>query len=132
MKSSPDTQPSHFPPGTVLRPKAVGAHAFVIIGLTLDQRHVLATAWTSLDDECPDDECILGPGDHEEIDRPSALALSRARLWDAGKLKQAVEAGLFYITKALAIGTMERILPAVRRSRNLRREWKALLPPDPP
>lgn len=131
MKSSPDPEPQLFPPGTVLRPKAVGAHAFVVLGNSPDQLQILTAAWTSLDEECPDDECQLGPDDHAEISHRSALALSRARLWDAGKLRQAIAADLIQIRAPLGLGSLKRILLDALQSRNLRREWKTLLPLNP-
>lgn len=131
MKSSPDPEPQLFPPGTVLRPKAVSAHAFVVLGNSPDQLQILTAAWTSLDDECPDDECLLGPDDQAEISHPSALALSRARLWDAAKLRQAIVADLIQLRAPLGPGPLKRILLDALQSRNLRREWKTLLPLNP-
>lgn len=128
MKSSVDVEPPLFPPGTVLRPKTLGAHAFVILGRTSDERQVLAAAWTSLDEECPDDDCLLDSSDHPEISHPSALALSRARLWEVEKLLQAVESGLIKVTVSLGSDGLKRIVSDARKSRNLRREWKTLLP----
>ena len=115
-------------PGTVLRPAALGAHAFVVLGVAASHPKTLVVAWTTLDEECPDDECVLHPGDHSEITHPSALALSRARLWESGKLRQAVAAGLFRVAEPLRPEVFQRLVENAAKSVNLRREWKILLP----
>ena len=115
-------------PGTVLRPAAIGAHAFVVLGVAASAPQTLVVAWTTLDEECPDDECVLQPGDHVEIIRPSALALSRARLWESAKLRQAVAAGLFRVAEPLSHGVFQKLVQNAAKSVNLRREWKNLLP----
>lgn len=115
-------------PGTVLRPAALGAHVFVVLGVAASDPKTLVVAWTTLDEECPDDECVLRPGDHSEITHPSALALSRARVWDSAKLRQAVAAGLFRIAEPLRPGVFQRLVENAAKSANLRREWKVLLP----
>ncbi len=130
MKCSPEMEGFDFRPGMVLRPLAIGAHAFVVLAVAPKSHQVLVVAWTSLDDECPDDECLLLPEDHPEISRSSALAFSRARLWDANKLKEALATGLFRKAEPFDGAVWQRVISAARQAANLRREWKKLLPAD--
>jgi len=64
--------------------------------LTEPKKHdssVLCVNFTTLDDECPDDECQILPSEYKWIENnhPTVIAFSRARIWDAEKIKSCLE-----------------------------------------
>lgn len=114
--------------GQVFRPRAIQAHVHLIISKPSVLGPVLVTNWTTLDEDCTDDACILNPGDHPAISHPSAIAYSRARLWQAQKIIMAIENGLLIELEPLAPAVLRRVIDGGGQSPELRPEWKAMLP----
>ena len=127
-KCWPDVNLPPLQPGVVLRPLAEGAHAFVVLSHPAADGRLLVAAWTTLDEQCPDDECLLQPSDHPEISHASALAFSRARLWEAAKIQQSMTAGAVRLAAPLSPTVLKRVIASAHAARALRREWKSLLP----
>ena len=92
---------------------------------------VLLANLTTLDDECPDDECILDETHYAWIkpNHPTAVAFSRFRIWNADRLSAAI--GLKLVTaahpKALPVSTISKIVAAARVSRELSGKAKRML-----
>lgn len=117
-------------PGTVFRPRAVGSHTHIVVTAVTPQGKVLTVNWTTLDDECVDDACILGCGDHPAITHPSTVAYSRRELRDAAKLRLAFAAGLLELLPPLPPAVLNRVLSGARHSPELGADFKSLLPPE--
>ncbi len=116
-------------PGDVFRPRALGSHVHIVVSAVTAQGKVLTVNWTSLDKECLDDACVLQPGDHPHIRHASAVAYSRRELRDAGKLRQAIAAGLLEVLPRLSPEVFQRVVAGAHRSKELGRDFKSLLPP---
>ena len=84
--------------------------------------------WTTLDEECVDDECRLQPGDHPLVCHESSMAYSRAHLWREERILFALENGALEAFEPLSDAVLKRVVDAARASRELRAEWKAVLP----
>ena len=115
--------------GQVFRPKAIQAHVHLILSSpSTPSSAVLVVNWTTLDEDCIDDACVLYPGDHSVIRHPSAIAYSRARLWQAEKIMIAVKNGLLDELESLTPAVLKRVVEGGIVSPELRPEWKAILP----
>ena len=93
---------------------------------------LLCVNLTTLDDECPDDECILHKADYEWIEdgHPTAVAFSRARLWEEGKFLEAIRRGILTSCrpKVVSQACLKKIVTAARISKQLGSKKKELLP----
>ena len=115
-------------PGDVFRPRAVGSHTHIIISAVTPEGKVLTVNWTTLDAECLDDACILRANEHEDIRHDSSIAYSRAELRSAAKMNSALAAGLLEQRPRLSPEILRRVVQGGLDSRELRADWKALLP----
>lgn len=117
-------------PGMVLRPSAAGAHIHVVLSHPFgEDRHALVVNWTTLDDACVDEACVLQSGDHPTIHHASTLAFSRAHLWREDKILFALANGSLQELPPASPALLARMAQGARSSPELRKEWKALLPP---
>ena len=116
--------------GCVYRPKAPKSHCHVIVSPPpQDQGPVLVVNWTTLDEDCIADACVLGKGDRPKIDHSSAVAYSRARLCQVEKTRFTLENGNLEELEPLSADVLRRIVEGGWKSKELRGEWKAMLPP---
>lgn len=107
-------------------------HPWIVVS---DPQHpsgkVLCVNLTTLDEECPDDECILDNSDYAwiEVNHPTAVAFSRARIWSVAKLDGCIQSG--YLKRAnppvVPAATLAKIVSAAKISRELGANHKALL-----
>ena len=112
----------------VLWPRAPGSHVHVVLTDPVGVAgQVLVVNWTTLDEECADDACILRPGDHPAIRHESSMACSRAHLWRADKIAFALANGILNEPASLSPAVLQRVTDGGHRSPELRPEWKALL-----
>ena len=115
--------------GQVYRPKAFQAHYHVVISNPPQkQGPVLVVNWTTFDDNCIDDACVLNAGDYPTIRHPSTIAYARAHLWRAEKIAFAVANGILDELEPVDAGVLKRIVEGGLKSKELRAEWKAMLP----
>jgi hypothetical protein len=117
-------------PGQVFRPKAFQAHAHVLLSPPNERGLVLAVNWTTFKEECVDEACFLDPGDHPALRHRSTIAYSRAHLWQVEKIVAAVANGVLEELEPLSPATLTRLIAGARQSKELRREWKRMLPPE--
>ena len=84
---------------------------------------------TSLDEECPDDECILHPSDFRRLTKPSAVAFSRARIWDSRKIDDAIAKGLIQRPhpNMIPARTIAKVIAAALIAKELSQDKKDLL-----
>jgi hypothetical protein len=121
--------PAQIKRGTVILPRAGGSHPHVILSDPFGvERHVLVVNWTTLDEECIDDACVLQAGDHAAISHPSSMAYSRAHLWREEKILFAVANGSVTDLAPVSAPVFKRMIEGAQQSRELRPEWKAVLP----
>ena len=107
-------------------------HVWVVISdyLKHSDRKVLGVNLTTMDDECPDDECILDETHYSWIEpnHRTAVAFSRAKLWDSQKLFAHVGHTLPKPREGdIPPGTVAIIIKCALASRELGEEIKALL-----
>jgi hypothetical protein len=92
---------------------------------------VLCVNLTTLDDECPDDECILHHSDYPwiEANHPTAVAFSRSRIWRAERITAAIKQGLIKtpFPKSIPDPTMAKIAACGKSSRELSGKAKRML-----
>ena len=113
----------------VLLPRALGAHSHVILSEPFDSAgHVLIVNWTTLDEECIDEACVLQPGDHPALQHASTMAYSRAHLWREDKIVFAIANGSLARLAPVSQAVLKRMIAGGRQSPELRAEWKAVLP----
>jgi len=92
---------------------------------------VLLVNLTTLDDECPDDECILNETDYAWIkqNHPTAVAFSKFRIWNVARLSAAI--GLKLVSAAhprsIPSATISKIVSAGKASRELSGKAKRML-----
>jgi hypothetical protein len=93
---------------------------------------ILCVNLTTLDEECPDDECILHKADYEwiEDEHSTAVAFSRAKLWEESKFIEAIRRGILKAgrPKSIPEACLKKILTAARMSKQLGHKKKELLP----
>ena len=104
---------------------------FVLSDPALNAGKVLCVNLTTLDDECADDECILDENDYAWIkpNHPTAVAFSRARVWDVTKLEYCLETGFLKPAHPPIVpaATIEKVLAVAKTARELSPDQKALL-----
>ncbi len=116
-------------PGMVLRPRAVGAHVHLVMSEPFGPEHrVVVVNWTTLDEQCIDDACLLEPGDHPAIRHTSSVAYLRAQLWRVARICYAIENGLLAELEPLAPPVCKRIIAGAWASPEFQRRWTRLLP----
>ena len=93
--------------------------------------NVLCVNLTTLDEECPDRECIISAKDYKGIgsDHPTAVAFSRAKLWDSQKIILCLANGTLKQAWGgdIPIATVELITVAALKSAQLNGDFKRLL-----
>ena len=100
---------------------------------TTANQQVLCVNLTSLDEDCPDDECLIACAEYSWVDdrhpTPTAVAFSRARLWDAQKLIMCLKKGILKKPRQGDIPktTVAKIVKLAVNSRELSEELKAFL-----
>lgn len=116
-------------PGMVILPRIGGSHPHVILSEPFGvKKFVLVVNWTTLDEECIDDACVLQTGDHAAISHPSSMAYSRAHLWREHKILFAVANGSVTELASVSAPVFKRMIEGAQQSPELRPEWKAVLP----
>ncbi len=70
----------------------------------------------SVIDPCPDQTCLLAPGDHPFIVRPSYLAYSQCRSEPASKLVAGVRSGEFQHKEQVSEDVFQRIVTGLMAS----------------
>lgn len=109
-----------------------GQHVwFSITEPTALHSNVLCINLTSLDEECPDDECQLTNADYAWVKdgHKTAVAFSRAQIFDPVKIEKCIRSGILktpHQGNVPAI-TLEKVIAAARSSRELSSDKKALL-----
>jgi hypothetical protein len=87
---------------------------------------------TTLDEDCPDDECVLTRADYSWIEdsHPTAVAFSRAKIAEARKFDEAIRQGHLRIGTLAAVSAacLVKIQRAALNSKQLSKEKKELLP----
>jgi hypothetical protein len=92
---------------------------------------VLCVNFTTLDEECPDDECQIKPSEYKWIEdgHPTTIAFSRAKIWDADKINSCLKAGTLKkphhgdVPKT----TVQKVLKVAEKSIQLSGDFKKLL-----
>ena len=96
-------------------------HPWFQISTVNSDGKVLCVNLTSMDAECPDDECILTPSDYSWIaqNHPTVVAFARAKLIDAAKLFAAFETGKLPPSRppTMPASTLAKVIGAAKRSR---------------
>ena len=104
-------------------------HVWFVLSAPNPHGQVLCVNLTTLDEECVDDECILSQADFSWIEHRTAVAFSRAKLWPAKKISEAIASGALERPRpnAVPLATVEKVRISAIASRGLRKEWKILL-----
>lgn len=109
----------------------VGHPFFIISDPAANGGKVLCVNLTTLDDECSDDECILNENDYAWIEpnHPTAVAFSRARVWDVAKLDQCLQNGFLKAANPPIVpaATVAKVVAIARNARELSPDKKAFL-----
>lgn len=114
----------NFAPGCVLKNAGEYGHNFVIV-VADAQGDFLLTNWTTVRDisKC-DSACILNPGDHPAITRPSYMYYVGSQVHSAASLLSLVREGNFVPIQPLSQDVLKRIQDGARRSRRLKFDLK--------
>ncbi len=121
--------PSQAKPGVVVLPCAFGSHPHVVLSEPFGPAgQVLIVNWTTLDEECIDEACMLHCGDHPAIQHTSTMAYSRAHLWREERILFALANDSLRELAPVALTVLKRMVEGGRESPELRPEWKAVLP----
>jgi hypothetical protein len=102
--------------------------------LTEPTRHsplVLCVNLTTLDDECPDDECLIESSEYSWVEdgHPTTIAFSRARIWDAEKIESCLADGKLKKPHDgdISKSTLNKILKIALKSGQLNCDFKKFL-----
>lgn len=105
-----------------------GSHPHVVLSEPFgNQRQILIVNWTTLDDECIDDACVLNADDHPAIKHTSTMAYSFAHLWREERILFAVANGSLVELPSVAQPVLKPIIDGAKHSPELRPEWKSVL-----
>ncbi|MBI2926215.1 MAG: hypothetical protein HYY24_10985 [Verrucomicrobia bacterium] len=116
--------------GMVLRPRAVGAHVHMVVSEPFGPtEQVVIVNWTTLDEQCVDDACLLQPGDHPALRHTSSVAYSMAQLWRIARIAFAIDNGLLVELEPLSPSVLKRIITGASASPEFPKHWTRLLPP---
>ena len=92
---------------------------------------VLCVNLTTLDEDCPDDECFLEHSDYGwiGINHKTVVAFSRARIWNASKIQVAISKGLIKCPTLSIVpkATVAKVIKAALVARELSADMKAFL-----
>jgi hypothetical protein len=92
---------------------------------------VLCVNLTTMDDECPDDECELTNAEYAWIqpNHPTAVAFSRSKIWRVAKLKLALDRGLVTVPNppVVPLATLNIVRNVGKTSRELGPIKRAML-----
>jgi hypothetical protein len=92
---------------------------------------VLCVNITTLDEDCVDDECVLKHSDFAWIEpnHPSAVAFSRAKVWDYERIEDAMKQGILRLCRCPIVPrtTLQKVIEAAKKSKELSQDLKALL-----
>lgn len=98
---------------------------------TKHNSRVLCVNFTTLDAECPDDECQIQSSEYKWIEdnHPTAIAFSRARPWDAEKIKSCLADGTLKKPRFGNVpkSTVNKVLKIAAKSIQLNSDYKKLL-----
>ena len=104
---------------------------FILSDPQANRGEVLCVNLTSLDAECPDDECFLDHSDYGwiEMNHKTVVAFSRARIWNASKIQMAIAKGLIKCPTLNVVpkATVSKVIKAALASRELGADMKAFL-----
>ena len=86
---------------------------------------------TTLDDQCPDDECLLDHCDYGWIKQghTSAVAFSRSSIWRVTKIREALRSGALNRAQWPTVPepTIQKVIKAATTSRELSEANRRLL-----
>lgn len=104
---------------------------FNITEPTAQNPHVLCVNLTCLDEDCPDDECTISPEEYNWVKDgyPTAIAFSRAKMWDANKIKWCLQNGDLRKPKQgdVPLKTVAKVIKAALNARELNNDLRTLL-----
>jgi hypothetical protein len=114
--------------GFTFLPDAEGSHPRVVISRPNSDGKVVVVNWTTLNDTCIDDACILHANEHALLHHESTVVYSRARLYDTRRVQFASQHGGIIPVGPVSASVLQRIIQGAKNSPELREEWKQLLP----
>jgi len=92
---------------------------------------VVCVNFTTLDEDCPDDECIVTQADYAWIEagHPTAIAFSRAQLWDGEKIAECLRNGALRKPRQgdVPAATVAKVYRAAITSNQLSEDLRAFL-----
>jgi hypothetical protein len=104
---------------------------FVISDPAANNGKVLCVNLTTLDEDCVDDECLLDQNDYAWIQpgHPTAVAFSRAQVWDGNKIDLCLQRGLLQPANPPIVPaqTVAKVVAAAKTSRELSPAMRAML-----
>lgn len=104
---------------------------FVLSNPRKNSGKVLCANLTTLDEECPDDECPLAHPDYAWIqpNHKTTVAFSRAKVWEVSKIEKAIAAGIIKqpTPNTIPSVTISKIIQRAKSSRELSPEKRAML-----
>ena len=109
--------------------REAGAHLWVVISdPRIDQHSVLVVNVTSMRGKhWGDTTCVLQPGDHPFIKRPSLLLYAAARLHANAALDRELSAGRIQLQEPVSAEVLTRIREGAMQSPNMRFGYQELL-----
>ena len=116
--------------GTALKSTEYPYHRCVVLSdPQASGGQVVLVRITSDDGTWPDRDCLLGPADWQELEHPSTVAYSTAKVGPATKaLEAAVNGGLFTVISPPPTATLKRIIQSARTAKGTppqARHWLA-------
>ena len=116
--------------GTTLRCNYPPCHFWVVLSnLAQTGGLFLFVNMTSFDGmTCTDDACLLEPSDYELLTHTTTIAYSGSHIGRVSDLTQSIQRGEFGLVTPVPPLTLAKIIDGARRSPELSRARKALLP----
>jgi hypothetical protein len=109
-----------------------GGHVWFNLSEPAPQKpQVLCVNFTSLDEECQDDECVITHVEYSWIrgNYPTTVAFSRARAWDSRNIVSCLKSGQLHKPSQgdVPANTVAKVIKAALTSRELSEELKAYI-----
>jgi hypothetical protein len=117
--------------GTAIKLKADAfkTHLWIVVSEVHPQKKVVLAFNLTDRDNYPTCCCILNPGEHEYIEKPSAVRYFSPKLWDPQQLAAKIKDGTFEQYQDASEALLEKIVAGARKSEDLDPYYLEFLPP---
>ena len=112
-----------------LRSSACKTHLWIVVSDVHPEKNVVLAFNLTDRNNYPDCCCILNPGEHEYIEKPSAVRYFSPQLWNPQQLAKEIKAGTFEKYQDASEVLLKKIVVGAYNSEDLAPYYLEFLPP---